>query len=175
MRKTFASYRRALESLLLIRKVESWAPRLKSTVRAITSPSYRFADTSIACAALGIGPEQLLRDFALFDGCFHDFAFHELEEYAADFGAEIQRYRDSSGLRVDGILTNSRLEYGAIQIRICNSKNIDEAKRTLLAFQEKIARNGIAPPRLLMILTSHGFMYRDPDGVDIVPINCLRP
>lgn len=38
-----------------------------------------------------------------------------------------------------------------------------------------MTRNGIAPPKFLMILTSHGFMFRDSDGVTIAPINCLRP
>ena len=173
--ETFASYRRILEKLFLVRGAEAWAPLLKSAVRPMTSPFYRFADTSIACAALNRGPEGLLKDFPAFDAFFHDFAYHELSEYALCFGGEVRRYRDSSGLKVDGILLNGRREYGAIQIRICNSKNIDEAKRTLLAFQEKMTRNGIAPPKFLMILTSHGFMFRDSDGVTIAPINCLRP
>ncbi len=173
--ETFASYRRILEKLFLIRRVESWAPFLKSTVRPMTSPFYRFADTSIACALLKMGPDRLIRDLPSFDAFFHDFALHELSGYARESGAEVRRYRDSSGLKVDGILLNSRFEYGAIQIRVCNSKNIDEAKRTLLAFREKMARNGVAPPTFLIILTSHGFMLRDLDGVSIVPINCLRP
>lgn len=173
--ETFASYRRALEELFIIRSTEAWTPSLRSAVRVLTSPVHRFCDTSIACAALSIGPKHLMGDLRSFGMFFEDFAFHELIEYASSFRATMHRYRDSSGLEIDGILVTEQDGYGAIEIKIASLENICRAKKSLLSFREKMKRNGVEPPRFLMVLTSHGYMHKDQDGIWVVPVNCLRP
>ena len=174
--ETFASYVKALEDLYIVRNTEAWSPNIRGRTRVMTSPVRRFCDTSIAAATLSLGPEQLLGDMRTFGLFFEDFAFHELIAYASSFGGKMCRYRDSTGLEVDGILSLPDGRYGAIEVKIRSEENIEKGKSALLRFKRKMEENGARLPSFLMILTSHGEAYFDRGaGIFIAPVNTLLP
>ena len=171
---TFLSYKKTLEDLFIIYEMPSWNLNLRTSVSVRTAPTHHFVDTSIAIAALGIKPLDLLNDLKSFGFFFEDFAIRDLSIYADTFGGELKHYRDSSGLEVDAVLKLPNGEYGAIEIKIASEENIKEGLKSLKAFEKRMIDSNIKAPSFKMILTSHGQCYREENGTYVVPINCLK-
>ena len=60
--RTITSYINALKRLFVIEDMLAWNPNLRSKTAIRTSDTRYFVDPSIATAALGIGPEDLISD-----------------------------------------------------------------------------------------------------------------
>lgn len=171
---TFQSYKKTLEDLFIIYEMPAWNLNLRTSVSVRTAPTHHFVDTSIAIAALGIKPLDLLNDLNSFGFFFEDFAVRDLAIYADYIGAELKHYRDSANYEVDAILKMPNGEYGAIEIKIASDKNIKDGIVSLNNFEKKMVKNGLKTPSFKMVLTSHGMCYRIQDGVFVVPINMLK-
>ena len=171
---TFASYKKTLEDLFIIYDMPAWNLNLRTSVSVRTAPTHHFVDTSIAIAALGIKPSDLLNDLSSFGFFFEDFAVRDLAVYADSFGAELKHYRDSAGYEVDAIIKLPNGEYGAVEIKIASDQNIADGIDSLNSFEKKMIKNGLKTPSFKMVLTSHGLCYRSEDGAFIVPINMLK-
>ena len=63
---TIASYINALKKIFVIEDSEAWNPNLKSKSAIRTSDTRYFTDPSIATAALGLGPTDLINDLNTF-------------------------------------------------------------------------------------------------------------
>ncbi len=171
---TFLAYKKTLENLFIIYDMPAWNLNLRTSVAVRTSPTHHFVDTSIATAALGIKPDDLLNDLRSFGFFFEDFAVRDLSIYAETFGAELRHYRDSSGQEIDTILRMPNGNYGAIEIKLASESNIKAGIDSLNAFERKIIKSGLKTPTFKMVLTSHGSCYRTDDGIYVVPINMLK-
>lgn len=171
---TFLTYEKTLKDLFIIYDMPAWNLNLRSTVSVRTSPTHHFIDTSIATAALGIGPSDLLNDLNSFGFFFEDFAVRDISIYADAIGGRLKHYRDSSGQEVDVIVELADGEYGAIEIKIASEDNINHAISSLQKFEQKIIKNNLKKPKFKMIITSHGACYKTNDGIFVVPINCLK-
>ena len=171
---TFLTYKKTLEDLFIIYDMPAWNLNLRSSVAVRTAPTHHFVDTSIATAALGITPVDLLYDLKSFGFFFEDFAIRDLAIYSDCIGAELKHYRDSAGQEVDAIIQMPNGEYGAIEIKIASEKNIKEGINSLNNFENKMKKSNLKTPLFKMILTSHGFCYRNADNIIIVPINMLK-
>ena len=171
---TFQSYKKTLEDLFIVYEMPAWNLNLRTSVSVRTAPTHHFVDTSIAIAALGIKPLDLLNDLNSFGFFFEDFAVRDLAIYADYIGAELKHYRDSANYEVDAILKMPNGEYGAIEIKIASDKNIKDGIVSLNNFEKKMVKNGLKTPSFKMVLTSHGMCYRNQDGVFVVPINMLK-
>ena len=169
---TFLTYKETLENLFIIYDMPAWNLNLRSSVTVRNAPTHHFVDTSIATAALGITPTDLLNDLNSFGLFFEDMAVRDLSIYADSFNGELKHYRDSNGLEVDAILKLNNGEYGAIEIKIASEKNIKEGINSLNTFARKMNNNKLKTPAFKMILTSHG-SARKIDDVYIVPISML--
>ena len=64
--KTFDEYMDALKDLYIIEDLLAWNPNIRSKTSIRTSPTRHFIDTSIACRALNISPNDLLNDLNSF-------------------------------------------------------------------------------------------------------------
>ena len=170
---TFTSYEKILKDLFIIYDLPAWNLNLRTTVAVRTAPTHHFVDTSIAAAALGINPADLLNDMKSFGYFFEDFAVRDLSVYAESIGGNLKHYRDSSGQEVDAVVELENGEYCAVEIKIASEKNIAEGIASLNGFEQKVRINGLKAPRFKMLLTSHGACYIK-DGVFIVPITCLK-
>lgn len=170
---TFDSYVKILKDLFIVFDLPAWNLNLRSSVAVRNTPTRHFFDTSIALAALNVGPANLLNDLNSLGLFFEDFAIHDLIVYASSLGASFKHYRDSNGMEVDAIIELPDGRYGAIEIKIASERNIEHGIKTLNAFEKAMERNLIKKPSFKMILASHGHCYTK-DGVNIVPITCLK-
>lgn len=170
---TFESYQNILKSLYIIYDMPAKNFNLRSSVAVRTSPVHHFIDTSIATAALGITPEDLLNDLNSFGLFFEDFVIRDLSVYSESIDGELKHYRDSSGQEVDAIIELPNGDYCAIEIKIASEKNIEKGINSLISFERKIKNGNQKLPKFKMIITSHGGCYKK-DDIYIVPITYLK-
>lgn len=102
--RTFDDYIEALQDLYIITDIEAWNPNIRSKTSIRTTPTRHFVDTSIACRALNLFPEDLMNDLESFGLFFEDLAVRDLSIYAQAHGGEVRHYRDKNGLECDAIV-----------------------------------------------------------------------
>ncbi len=174
--RTFDEYMDALKDLYIVENISAWNPNIRSKTAIRTSDTRHFVDTSIACRALNISPNDLLNDLNSFGLFFEDFAVRDLSIYATTFDGEIRHYRDNSGLECDAVLHLPNGDWAAIEIKLGGDKLIEEGAASLNRLKTKLAeKSNEKSPSFMMIVTAFGPLYRRPDGIFVVPINCLKP
>lgn len=172
--KTVRSYLEALRSLFVIEDMPAWNPNLKSKTAIRTTDTRYFVDPSIAIAALGIGPGDLMNDLKAFGLLFETLCVRDLRVYSQPLGGQVYHYRDKNGLECDAVVHLPNGKYGLIEIKLGGEKLIEEGAATLLRLAEKIDINRMNSPSFLMVLTASGsFAYRRKDNVLVVPITAL--
>ena len=174
--KTFAEYMEALQDLYIIDDLQAWNPNIRSKTSIRTTPTRHFVDTSIACRALQIGPEDLTNDLESFGLFFEDFAVRDLSIYANSLDGEVRHYRDNAGLECDAVIHLEDGRWGAVEIKLGGDKLVEEGAKSLKTLRDKIVeKSDEKAPSFLMVLTAVGGAYRREDGVYVVPINLLKP
>lgn len=169
--KTIDEYIEALEDLFIIEDIEAWCPKLRSKTVVRSTPTRHFVDTSIATAALGIAPADLMNDLESFGLFFEDMAVRDLKIYSDAIDGVVKHYRDSSGLECDAVIHLENGKWGAVEIKLGGEKLIEEGAKNLLKLKENVEGT---KPSFLMVLTAVSAAYRRDDGVYVVPINCLK-
>lgn len=169
--KTIDDYISALEDLFIIEDIDAWCPKLRSKTTVRSTPTRHFVDTSIATAALGISPADLLNDLESIGLFFEDMAVRDLKIYSDLIDGEVKHYRDSSGLECDAVIHLENGKWGAIEIKLGGEKLIEDGAKNLLKLQSNVVGT---KPKFLMVLTAVGSAYRREDGVYVVPLNCLK-
>ena len=174
-RDTLEKYIEALNDLYIIEDVNAWNPNIRSKTSIRTTPTRHFVDTSIACRALNISPNDLVNDLNTMGLFFEDLAVRDLKIYANTFGGEVRHYRDNAGLECDAIIHLPNGKWGAIEIKLGGEKAIDDAAKSLKLLKNKIInKSNEQEPSFMMILTAVGSLYQRDDGIIVVPINCLK-
>lgn len=172
---TISSYISALKKIFVIEDSEAWNPNLRSKTAIRTSDTRYFTDPSIATAALGLGPEDLINDLNTFGLIFETLCVRDLRVYAEALNGNIYHYRDKNGLECDAVVHLRNGNYGLVEIKIGGDNLINDGVRTLKALEEKIDPERMKKPSFLMVLTAVGpYAYRREDGVYIVPVGCLK-
>lgn len=174
-RRTVSSYIEALKRLYVVEEMPAWNPNLRSKTAVRTVSTRHFTDPSIACAALGIGPEDLIHDMKTFGLLFESMCVRDLRVYAQVLDGEIYHYRDSSGLEADAVVHLRNGKWGAVEIKLRSEDSVDEGAGNLLKLAEKVDQHKMNAPSFLMVLTATEFAYRREDGVYVVPVGCLAP
>lgn len=174
--KTFDDYIEALKDLYILEDMRAWNPNIRSKTTIRSTPTRHFVDTSIACRALGVMPEDLLNDLESFGLFFEDMAVRDLKVYAGVLGGEVFHYRDKSGLECDAVVHLDNGQWGAIEIKLGGEDLIEAGASSLKKLKAKIEGNSDEKaPSFLMVLTAVGSAYRREDGVYVAPINLLKP
>ena len=174
--KTFDDYMEALKDLYLIEDMQAWNPNIRSKTSIRCTPTRHFVDTSIACRALNIMPDDLLRDLESFGLFFEDMAVRDLKIYASTLGGEILHYRDNAGLECDAVVHLEDGRWGAIEIKLGGDDLIDAGATSLKTLKAKIEeKSDEKSPSFLMVLTAIGGAYQREDGVYVASINYLKP
>lgn len=173
--KTLSEYLTALKDLFIIEDMDAWNPNIRSKTSIRSTPTRHFVDTSIACRALRIGPEDLLNDPDSMGLFFEDMAVRDLRVYASVLNGEVRHYRDNTGLECDAVIHLEDGRWAAVEIKLGGDALIEEGAASLNRLKNKIKEKSDEPiPEFLMILTAVGPMYRRSDGVIVMPINCLK-
>ena len=171
--RTFDDYVDALRDLFIIEDMDAWNPNLRSKATVRTTATRHFVDTSIACAALGITPSDLMRDTETFGLMFEDMAVRDLRIYAMPLRGEVRHYRDSRGLECDAVMHLDDGRWAMMEVKLGGDKLIEEGAKNMLRIKEDIA-SGKAPA-FMAIITATGAAYRRDDGIYVIPLNCLKP
>ncbi len=174
--ETISSYVSALKKLFVIEDAPAWNPNLRSKTAIRTSDTRYFVDPSIAAAALGIGPENLIADLRTMGFLFETLCIRDLRVYSEALDGRIYHYRDKSGLECDAVLHLRNGKYGLVEIKLGGQRLIEEGAATLSALSRKIDVGKMSAPAFLMVLTGTGaYAYKRKDGVWVAPVGCLRP
>lgn len=173
--ETISAYLTALKKIFVIEDMPAWNPNLRSKTAIRTSDTRYFVDPSIAAAALGLGPQDLMYDLNTYGLLFETMAVRDLRVYAESLDGRVYHYRDHNGLECDTVIHLHNGHYGLIEIKLGGDTLIDEGAQTLKKLAEKIDTTRMHTPSFLMVLTAVGaYAYQRPDGVLVVPITCLR-
>ena len=174
--KIFNDYMEALKDLYIIEDLPAWNPNIRSKTSIRSTPTRHFTDTSIACRALGISPEDLKSDLESFGLFFEDFAVRDMSVYANAINGSLSHYRDNAGLECDAVLHLEDGRWGAIEIKLGGDRLVEEGARSLKLLRNKIIeKSDEKAPAFLLVLTAVGGAYRRDDGVYVAPINLLKP
>lgn len=174
--KTYDDYNEALNDIFIIEDMPAWNPNIRSKTSIRSTPTRHFVDTSIACRALGAGPEDLLNDLESFGLFFEDMAVRDLRIYSDVLGGEVRHYRDNAGLECDAVIHLENGSWGAVEIKLGGDDLIEAGASSLKLLKAKIEeKSNEKSPSFLMVLTAVGGAYQREDGVFVVPINLLKP
>ena len=172
---TVYSYIKALKEIFVIEDSIAWNPNLRSKTAIRTSDTRYFTDPSIATAALGLGPNDLINDLNTFGLIFETLAVRDLRVYAESLNGKVYHYRDKNNLECDAVVHLRNGSYGLIEIKLGGDKLISEGIETLNKLTDKIDTERMKKPSFKMVLTAVGpYAYQRPDGIFVVPIGCLK-
>lgn len=172
---TVASYLNALRKIFVVEDMPAWNPNLRSRTTIRSSDTRYYVDPSIAAAALGIGPQDLIADLKTFGFLFETLCIRDLRVFADALQGGVYHYRDKDGLECDAVLHLRNGAYGLIEIKLGGERLIAEGAANLQLLSRKIDTDKMKAPTFLMVLTGTGdYAYRRPDGVFVVPIGCLK-
>lgn len=174
---TVYSYIKALKEIFVIEDSIAWNPNLRSKTAIRTSDTRYFIDPSIATAALGMGPKNLINDMETFGFIFETLAIRDLRVYADALDGKVYHYRDKNNLECDAVIHLRNGSYGLVEVKIGGAELIKEGAESLKTLSSKIDSTRMKTPSFMMVLTGIGkFAYKRPeDGVLVVPIGCLKP
>ncbi len=173
--ETVASYINALRKIFVIEDMPAWNPNLRSKTAIRSSDTRYYNDPSIAAAALGIGPNDLVNDLKTFGFMFETLCIRDLRVFADALNGEVYHYRDKDGQECDAVVHLKNGKYGLIEIKLGGDKLIEEGVKSLKAMEAKIDTDKMNSPSFLMVLTGLGdYAYRRKDGIYVVPIGCLK-
>ncbi len=171
---TVVSYIDALKKLYVVADIPAWNPNLRSKAAVRTSDTRQFIDSSIATAALGIGPQDLINDLNTFGFMFESMCDRDLRVYAQYLDGNLYHYRDSNNLECDAVIHLRNGNWAAFEVKLGIDK-IDEGAKHLLKLAELIDEEKMKKPSFLMVISGTvPFAYRRPDGVYVCPITCLK-
>ena len=173
---TIYSYIKALKKMFVIEDSLAWNPNLRSKTAIRTSDTRYFIDPSIATAALGLGPDDLINDLNTFGLFFETLCVRDLRVYADALGGTVYHYRDKSNLECDAVVHLENGSYGLIEIKLGGAELIKEGSENLQVLANKLDTTRMKAPSFLMVLTGVGdYAYKRPeDGVLVVPVGCLK-
>ena len=171
---TLYRYIAILNELFVLRDIPAWNPSIRSASAMRASNKRGFSDPSLAIAALGLSPDQLLDDLNTFGFFFESLCIHDLSIYSVENKGHISYYRDRYGLECDIVLHLNDGRYALIEAKL-GSKSIDEGAEHLLKLDNLIRQKQMKPPCFMMILTAGQYAYQRKDDVYVVPIGCLGP
>ncbi|MBR3360696.1 MAG: ATP-binding protein [Lachnospiraceae bacterium] len=174
-KESLYGYLNALKSIFVIEDSPAWNPNLRSKTAIRTSDTRYFVDPSIAIAALGLGPGDLINDLEFMGLIFENLCVRDLRIYADALDGRVYHYRDKTGLECDAVIHLRNGSYGLIEVKLGGDALINEGAANLLRLSEKIDTDKMEKPAFLMVLCGVApFAYRREDGVFVVPISCLK-
>ena len=173
--ETVASYLNALRKIFVVEDMPAWNPNIRSKTAIRSSDTRYYVDPSIATAALGIGPNDLMNDLKTFGFLFETLCIRDLRIFADALNGNVYHYRDKDGQECDAVIHLRNGKYGLIEIKLGGDKLIEEGAASLKAMKDKIDTDKMHVPAFLMVLTGTGdYAYCREDGVYVVPIGCLK-
>ena len=173
---TIFSYIGALKKLFVVEDMPAWCPNLRCKTPVRTTDTRYYTDPSIATAALGLGPDDLMNDLKTFGLFFETLVARDLRTYAEANDGKVGHYRDKSGLECDAVMHLRNGKYGLIEVKLGGEALISEGREKLKKLEGEIDTKRMEAPSFRMIVVAEGdYAYQAKDGTLICPVGCLRP
>lgn len=161
---TISSYVKALKEIFVIEDSEAWNPNLRSKTVIRTSDTRYFTDPSIATAALGLGPQDLVNDLNTFGLIFETLCIRDLRVYSEALNGTVYHFREKNGLECDAVIHLRDGSYGLVEIKLGGNDLINEGVRTLNELSSRVDTTKMKVPSFKMVLTAVGsYAYRQED------------
>ena len=148
---TVLSYINALKKIFVIEEMPAWNPNLRSKTAIRSTATRYFVDPSIAVAALGIGPNDLLNDLNTFGFLFETMCVRDLRIFADVMNGCVYHYRDKTGLECDAVIHLRNGDYGLIEIKLGGEIAIEQGAATLKKLRDRIDTEKMKEPSFLMV------------------------
>ena len=173
---TVYSYIGAMKKIFVVEDMMAWCPNLRCKTPLRTSDTRYFTDPSIATAAIGAGPGDLMNDLATFGLVFETMVARDLRVYAEANDGVVRHYHDKSGLECDMIINLRDGRSALIEVKLGGDELIEKGAAALNALYNKLDLSKMKTPSFKMIVVADGqFAYRrKEDGVIVCPIGCLK-
>ncbi len=172
---TVVSYINALKKIFVIEDCPAWNPNLRSKTAIRTADTRYFVDPSVASAAMGIGPGDLLNDLETCGLLFETLCIRDLRVYTEALEGSVFHFRTKEGLECDAVIHLRNGSYGLAEIKLGGDRLIEEGAKTLKTIAEKIDTTKMKEPSFLMVLTGTSpYAFRRKDGVYVVPVTALK-
>lgn len=173
--ETVASYISALKKIFVDEDMPAWNPNLRSKTAIRSTDTRYYVDPSIAVAALGAGPNDLISDLKTMGFLFESLCVRDLRVFADALNGEVYHFRDKNGLECDAVIHLRNGTYGLVEIKLGGEALVEEGAHSLKTLRGKIDPERMKQPAFLMVLTGLGdYAYKREDGVYVVPIGCLK-
>jgi hypothetical protein len=174
---TIYSYLDALTRIFVVENVQAWTPSIRAKTAIRSSDTRYFTDPSIATAALGARPGDLMNDLRSFGMFFETLCLRDLRVYMDAHDGMVRHYRDQTGLECDAVLENFKGDYALVEIKLGGERLVSEGIRSLNTYWKLLEGKKIRKPVFRMILTAVGdYAYtRKEDGIIVCPISALKP
>ncbi len=174
---TVYSYLKALRKIFVTEDLRAWCPYLRCKTPMRTTDTRYYTDPSIATAAMGVTPGDLMNDLPSFGLYFETLAIRDLRTYAEALGGSLFHYMDKSGLECDAVISLDNGTYGLVEIKLGGETLIEKGVKSLEALTAKIDTTRMKAPSFRMVLTATGNIAyrRSEDGIIVCPIACLKP
>ncbi len=171
------SYLDALTRIFVVENVQAWTPSIRAKTAIRSSDTRYFTDPSIATAALGARPGDLMNDLRSFGMFFETLCLRDLRVYMDAHDGMVRHYRDQTGLECDAVLENFKGDYALVEIKLGGERLVSEGIRSLNTYWKLLEGKKIRKPVFRMILTAVGdYAYtRKEDGIIVCPISALKP
>ena len=173
---TVYSYLKALRKIFVTEDMPAWCPNLRCRTPLRTTDTRYFTDPSIAAAALGVGPGELMNDLPTLGLFFETLAVRDLRTCAESLGGTLLHYHDKSGLECDAVMRLENGSYGLIEIKTGGETLIEKGVKTLERLSSKIDTTRMPQPSFRMVLVASGDIAyrRREDGIVVCPIGCIK-
>ncbi len=173
--RTIIDYMDVLKKLYIIEEISAWNPNIRSKTAIRTSNKKSMIDPSLAVAALGCSPKDIMLDIRTYGLLFENLVNRDLSVYVNAMGGTLKHYRDRYNLECDNVVHFENGKYALIETKLGGTK-IKEAEEHLLTLKNLILQNEpkIGAPEALIIITGTDMAYTTENGVMVVPIGCLK-
>ena len=173
--KTIMDYLDVLKRLFIIEEIEAWNPNIRSKTSIRTSPKKSMIDPSLAVAALGASPKDIMLDIRTFGLLFENLVNRDLSVYANSIGGTLRHYRDRYMLECDNVIHFDDGTYALIETKLGGTR-IKEAEEHLITLKNLILKNQpkLGEPEFMMVITGTELAYTTENGILVVPVGCLK-
>lgn len=158
--------------LFIVEDQPAWSPQVRSRTTALATPKRHLVDPSLACAALNLRPERLMRDPETLGLLFESMVVRDLRCYAeaADLRG-VFHYRDQKARdEFDVVVEDHDGSWIGIEVKL-SWNLVEKAVDNLQRVAEKMA----TPPRSLIVIVPSGRAIRTDSGVLVIPVGTLAP
>lgn len=171
--ETISDYISVLDDLYLTSYQKAFNVNYRSSDRIGKTSKRHLVDPSLACAALNLTPDKLLKDMNTFGLVFESLVYRDLNIYMNYLDGNVFHFRDNiSGDEVDSILEFPDGEYAAVEVKL-GFDRVPEAIASLMKFYENVK----VKPKFMCVITGNTkAAYIDKEtGIYVVPLTTLKP